>query len=104
MESASASATAAAPMPARTGRCLRTTKFPKRSTTESIRLRLWRLTCPGAGSVARIAGSTVIENAQATMTPNALRFPSSLKGGESLKLRLKNPMAVVMLVRRPASR
>ena len=52
------------------------------------------------GSTAISAGSRKIENSHAAATPTEVMLPRSPNGGESLKLRLRNPMIVVRLVRK----
>ena len=51
------------------------------------------------GSTARNAGKKVTEKTKAASTPMQTIFPRSLKGGASEKFIVRNPMAVVMLVR-----
>jgi hypothetical protein len=51
------------------------------------------------GSTARNAGRKVREKTNAANTPIQTIFPRSLKGGASEKFIVRNPIAVVMLVR-----
>ena len=45
------------------------------------------------------AGKNVMDSAHASSTPVAVMFPSSWKGGDSLKFSTRKPIAVVRLVR-----
>ena len=65
--------------------------------------RVWR--APGrTGRIINSAGSNVMEKRKARATPMAARLPRSRKGGASLKLRLRKPMAVVSEVRNTGPR
>ena len=52
------------------------------------------------GNKVANAGKTVTENTNAAVTPIAAIFPKSLKGGASLKLSDKKPIAVVIEVKK----
>ena len=74
----------------------RITQFANRSRKTS---RPAFTVCVLNGAIAIKAGRENMENTQAAHTPIATTLPNAWNGGASLKFKLKNPIAVVTVVK-----